>query len=92
MAKYTPNYNLAKPEGPDNITPVIFANNFDIIDNVLSQKVGTADLGEYATTESLRLTNLRVTENEEKIKALVDVYMAIDASLDAINNESVGDE
>lgn len=36
MASYTENYKLVKPELTDNITPTIFADNFDIIDKAMT--------------------------------------------------------
>lgn len=92
MASNTRYYNLVKPEGQDNMTPVIFANNFDIIDDALAGKVGIGDLGDYATTEALRNTNLQVSDNTNKIDQIIEVLSYMNQELDVINGEDVGGE
>ena len=39
MASTTPNLGLIKPEMTDNMTPTIFADNFDKLDAAVSSKV-----------------------------------------------------
>lgn len=92
MAKYTKYYNLTKPEGNDNITPTIFADNFEKIDQALALKAGTGDLGEYATTEALRATNENVSTNADNIAALAETIGYLDETLNLIVGEDLEEE
>lgn len=41
MAQRTNNLGLTKPEASDKISPTIFADNFDIIDEAVANKMST---------------------------------------------------
>lgn len=77
MATITSNLELTKPEEYDNITPVIFAENFDTIDKAVGLTlVGTLPAG----STDISFSDPRIPDN-----AIIDIY----TSVDGLDKESI---
>lgn len=89
MASTTPNLGLIKPEMTDNMTPIIFADNFDKLDAAVSSKVSRTELAPYATTKDLDIVKNIALSNTNSINQLNASINGISSYIDEINAEVI---
>ena len=89
MASTTPNLGLIKPEMTDNMTPTIFADNFDKLDAAVSSKVSRTELAPYAATKDLDIVKNIALNNTNSINQLNASINGISSYIDEINAEVI---
>ena len=73
----------------DNMTPTIFANNFDKLDAAVSSKVSRTELAPYATTKDLDIVKNIALNNANSINQLNASINGISSYIDEINAEVI---
>lgn len=94
MSSTTSYLSLTKPELDDRINPNIFAENFDLIDNALSNTVSKTELSALKTTAdglASRITTLEnnVTNLTTEVNTINTELGDIESLLDTINGEVI---